>query len=273
MIGSDLAHYRVTGKLGEGGMGEVYRAQDTKLGREVAIKVLPEGLIADPERLARFEREARVLASLNHPNIAAIYSFETAVPGGDQAGGTASAISFLVMELAPGGTLADRIARGPIASEEALPIARQMAEALEGAHEKGIIHRDLKPANIKLDEEGTVKVLDFGLAKALDPMALSGTSGDPSQSPLSMSPTGTAQMTGANVLLGTAAYMSPEQAKGKTVDKRSDIWAFGVVVWEMLTGQRLFTGDSVTDILADVLRADIDVGQLPSSVPAPLVDV
>ena len=262
MIGKTFAHYRVTAKLGEGGMGEVYQAQDTKLGRDVAIKVLPEAFTADPERLARFEREARVLAALNHPSVAAIYSFEAAEDR-----------HFLVMELAPGITLAERIARGPIAVEDVLPIAKQVAEALEAAHEKGIIHRDLKPANVKLDETGNVKVLDFGLAKALDPVAASGASTDPSQSPLSMSPTLTAQMTGANVLLGTAAYMSPEQAKGKTVDKRSDIWAFGVLIWELLQGQRLFSGDSVTDTLADVLRSDIDLDAVSGKVPGPLAEV
>ena len=262
MIGKTLAHYQVTAKLGEGGMGEVYQAQDTKLGRDVAIKVLPEAFTADPERLARFEREARVLAALNHSNVAAIYSFEAVED-----------IHFLVMELAAGETLAERIARGSVAVEEVLPIAKQIAQALEAAHEKGIIHRDLKPANVKLDEDGNVKVLDFGLAKALDPVTASGASGDLGQSPLSLSPTLTAQMTGANVLLGTASYMSPEQAKGKTVDKRSDIWAFGVLIWEMLNGQRLFSGDSVTDTLADVLRSDIDLGAVSSQVPAPLAEL
>jgi len=313
MIGSNLAHYRVTAKLGEGGMGEVYQAQDTKLGREVAIKVLPEAFTADPERLARFEREARVLAALNHPNIAAIYALESAEWEGTSPSPTngdaewegtspsptngdaewegtspsptngnvdvgaplagARSVNFLVMELAAGETLAERIGRGNMSVEEVLPVAEQIAVALEAAHEKGIIHRDLKPANVKVDEDGNVKVLDFGLAKALDPTTVSGTSQDPSQSPLSLSPTLTAQMTGANVLLGTAAYMSPEQAKGKTLDKRSDIWAFGVLLWEMLTGQRLFAGDSITDILADVLRADIDVDTLSGKIPPPLTDV
>ncbi len=268
MIGKTLAHYRVTAKLGEGGMGEVYQAQDSKLGRDVALKILPEAFTVDAERLARFEREARVLAALNHPNVAAIYSFETATT--PEAGGE---FSFLVMELAGGETLAARIARGPIPVDEVLPIAKQVAQALEAAHEKGIIHRDLKPANVVLDEAGKVKVLDFGLAKALDPMAASGERQDPSQSPISMSPTLTAAMTGANVLLGTAAYMSPEQAKGKAVDKRSDIWAFGVLIWEMLHGQRLFAGDSITDTLADVLRTDIDLETVSQRAPAPLIEV
>lgn len=284
MIGKTLAHYRVTAKLGEGGMGEVYQAQDTKLGRDVAIKVLPKAFTADAERLARFEREARVLAALNHPNVAAIYSFETASLAGDEdaddSAGTetgrvpqGATVSFLVMELAAGETLADRIAKGPVHVEEVLPIAKQIAQAMEAAHEKGIIHRDLKPANVMLDDAGNVKILDFGLAKALDAVAASGESTDSGPSPLSLSPTLTAQMTGANVLLGTASYMSPEQARGKTVDKRSDIWAFGVLLWEMLNGQRLFSGDSVTDTLADVLRTEIDLSTLSRRLPGPLTEV
>jgi serine/threonine-protein kinase len=203
-------------------MGEVWRATDTKLGREVAIKILPETLAADPDRMARFEREAKVLASLNHPNIAAIYGVEERA---------------LVMELVPGPTLAERIAAGAIPLEEALGIARQIAEALEYAHEKGIIHRDLKPANIKITPEGRMKVLDFGLAKA---MASEPSAGDPASSP-----TLTMRATMAGTLMGTAAFMSPEQARGQSVDRRADIWAFGVVLHEMLTGRRLFTSPLV----------------------------
>ncbi len=276
MIGSNLSHFKITDKLGEGGMGEVYLAEDTKLGREVAIKVLPEAVAADPERLARFEREAKVLASLNHSNIAAIYSFEhttAAVPGGERESpgprtqDPGPPVHFLVMELASGEDLSQRLARGAMSVDEAVPIARQIAEALEVAHEQGIIHRDLKPANIKITPDGQVKVLDFGLAKALDAKTGTGTDRDPSQSPLSMSPTLTAQMTTAGMLLGTAAYMSPEQAKGLEADRRADVWAFGVVLWEMLTGQRLFQGDSVSDTLAAVLRDEIDGESLPTSVP------
>ena len=286
MIGSTLAHFRITAKLGEGGMGEVYRAEDTKLGREVAIKVLPEAVAADPERLARFEREAKVLASLNHPNIAAIYSFESAepeatdspgtLPDGPPGGADPSAevlprgpIHFLVMELAEGMTLRDRLARGPLSLEQGLPIALRVAHALEAAHGQGIIHRDLKPANVMVDDEDNVKVLDFGLAKALDPTGGDTATGglSPSDSPLSLSPTLTAQMTGAGVLLGTAAYMSPEQARGKKADKRADVWAFGVVLWEMLTGRRLFEGETVSDTLAAVLRAEPEWEALGSETP------
>ena len=257
MIGTVLSHFRVTAKLGEGGMGEVYQAEDTKLGREVAIKVLPEAVAQDPERLARFEREAKVLASLNHPNIAGIHQVEE-VDGR----------YFLVMELAPGDDLKALLARGAIPVDEALPIAVQIAEALEAAHERGVIHRDLKPANIKVDEDGTVKVLDFGLAKALDPtIGDADSSSDLEHSPLSLSPTLTAQMTGAGVLLGTAAYMSPEQARGKRADKRADIWAFGVVLYEMLTGGRLFDGETVSDTLAAVLRADPEWDSLRADTP------
>ena len=231
-------------------MGQVYRARDTKLDRDVALKVLPDAFTADPDRLARFEREARVLASLNHPNIGSIYGLEEAE------GGTFRA---LVLELVGGPTLADRIAQGPITVDEALPIARQIADALEAAHEQGIIHRDLKPANIKLKPDGTVKVLDFGLAKALDPTP----EGDPAQSP-----TLTAAATRMGVILGTAAYMSPEQARGKPVDKRADIWAFGCVVYEMLTSQRAFQGEDVSLTLASVMKSDLDVRTLPPDLPA-----
>ena len=218
--GTHIGPYELIGLLGVGGMGEVYRATDTNLKRAVAIKVLPESGATDRDRLARFQREAEVLASLNHPNIAAIYRLE-------RSGG----ITALVMELVEGPTLADRIAQGPIPVEEALAIAKQIAEALEAAHEQGIIHRDLKPANIKLRPDGTVKVLDFGLAKALEPVSARA---DATASPTITSP---AMMTGVGMLLGPAAYMSPEQARGKPVDKRSDIWAFGCMLYEMLTGQ------------------------------------
>src|SRR3984893_14406541 len=220
-------------------MGQVYRATDTKLKRQVAIKTLPASLAVDHDRLARFQRETEVLASLNHPNIAAIYGLE------ESAGVTA-----LVMELVEGDDLSQRIAKGPIPLDDALRIALQIADALEAAHEQGIIHRDLKPANIKVTDDGTAKVLDFGLAKALDPIAGSSPS-------VSMSPTiTTPAMTRAGMILGTAAYMSPEQAKGRPADKRSDLWAFGVVLYEMLTGIRAFQGDDVSDTLAAVLRGE-----------------
>src|SRR5690242_6603455 len=241
--GDRLGPYEIVAPIGKGGMGEVYRAKDTKLDREVAIKVLPAALAQDPERLARFEREARVLASLNHPNIAQIYGIEESSSG-----------RALVMELVPGGTLT-----GTLPLETALNYARQIAEALEAAHDKNIIHRDLKPANIMVTPAGTVKVLDFGLAAVTQPSAASG---DPSNSP-----TLTMRATEAGMILGTAGYMAPEQAAGQAVDKRADIWAFGVVLCEMLTGQRLFTGDSVAHILADVLRAPIDLDKLPSATP------
>ena len=231
-------------------MGEVYRAIDTNLKRAVAIKVLPTSVAADAERLARFQREAELLASLNHPHIAAIYGLEDA-----------DGVKALVLELVEGPTLADRIAQGPIPLNEAIPIARQIAEAVEAAHEQGIIHRDLKPANIKLRSDGTVKVLDFGLAKALDPAPASI---DASQSPTITSPA----MTRMGVIMGTAAYMSPEQARGKTVDKRSDIWAFGCVLYEMLTGRRAFEGEDISDTLANVLKIDPNWQALPAEVPA-----
>jgi len=237
-----IAHYRMIAKIGEGGMGEVYRALDTKLGRDVAIKVIPEAFARDADRMMRFAREARVLASLNHPQIAAIYGVEERA---------------LVMELVEGPTLAERIAQGPIPLDEALPIARQIGEALEYAHEKGIVHRDLKPANIKLTADGQVKVLDFGLAKALSNEPVSGD--DPADSP-----TLTMRATVAGVIMGTAAYMSPEQARGKTVDKRADIWAFGVVLYEMLTGRQLFDGETVSDTLAHVLTKEPDWDRAPA---------
>ena len=247
--GTRLGPYEISAPLGAGGMGEVYRATDTKLGRDVAIKVLPEAFAADPERMARFEREAKVLASLNHPNIGAIYGLEHS-----------SRTRALVMELVDGPTLADRIDQGPIPLEDALHIAKQIAEALEYAHENGIVHRDLKPANIKLRPDERVKVLDFGLAKAVQ--------GEPSDSAaLSNSPTMTAMATQAGIILGTAAYMSPEQAKGKSVDRRADIWAFGVVLFEMLTGQRLFIGETASETLASVIKDAPDLNRLPSGTP------
>jgi Tol biopolymer transport system component len=239
-----IAHYRITSKLGRGGMGEVWRATDTKLGREVAIKVLPDTFAADPDRLARFAREAQMLAALNHPNIAAIYGLEQRA---------------LVMELVDGPTLAERIAQGPIPLDEALAIARQITEALEAAHEKGIVHRDLKPANIKLTADGRVKVLDFGLAKAMS--GDSASSGDPVNSP-----TLTIQGTVAGVVLGTAGYMAPEQAKGRNADRRADIWAFGVVLYEMLTGGTLFVGETISDTLAAVLTKEPDIERTPARV-------
>jgi serine/threonine-protein kinase len=248
MIEQTIAHFRVQEKIGAGGMGEVYRATDTKLKREVALKVLPELFAGDAQRMARFEREAQLLASLNHPHIAHIHGLE-------EANGTRA----LVMELVEGSTLAERIPQGPIPLEEALPAAKQIAEALEYAHERGIIHRDLKPANIKLTPEGQVKILDFGLAKALE--------GEIGDTNLSTSPTITAAATRAGVLLGTAAYMSPEQAKGKAVDRRTDIWAYGCVLYEMLVGKPAFDGETITDTLAAVVRAEPDWSQLPEKTP------
>ena len=292
--GTTLAHYRITAALGAGGMGEVWRATDEKLGREVALKVLPEEFAQDPERMARFEREAKVLASLNHPNIAHLYGLEsvntqmaagTAAPQGSQADdeglvGHASRVpgedsspkpqapsptTFLVMELVEGEDLSERIQRGPIPIGEAIPIARQIAEALEAAHDAGIVHRDLKPANIKLTEDGVVKVLDFGLAKARET--------DAGDSSLSLSPTVTRHATVEGVILGTAAYMSPEQARGKKVDRRADIWSFGVVLWEMLTSQKLFDGGTVSDIVAAVLTRDPDFDELPADTSRQLRDL
>ena len=245
--GTTLGPYAVTAKIGEGGMGEVYRARDTTLDRDVALKVLPEAFTSDPDRLARFEREAKVLASLNHPNIGHIYGLE-------EAEGTKA----LVLELIEGPTLEDRIKRGPIPVDEALPIAKQIAEALEAAHEAGVIHRDLKPANIKVREDGTVKVLDFGLAKALN----TSVEGDPNQSP-----TLTAAATQMGVIMGTAAYMSPEQARGKPVDKRADVWALGCVLFEMLVAARAFKGDSASETLAAVIKTDPSWGSLPADTP------
>lgn len=243
-IGQTLGHYEIISLLGKGGMGEVYQAKDTKLGRDIAIKMLPVEFAIDSGRVERFQREARLLASLNHPNIAAIYGLE-------ESGRT----SFLVMELIEGDTLAERLKQGPIPIEESLKLALQIAEGLEAAHEKGVIHRDLKPANIKVTPEGKIKILDFGLAKAFAP--------DQGEAKPSDSPTISAAATRQGVILGTAAYMSPEQAKGKTVDKRADIWAFGVVLFEMLTGKMLFGGETVTETLAAVIKGEPDWSLLP----------
>ncbi len=243
-IGDKFGPYEVRGSLGAGGMGEVYRARDSKLNRDVALKVLPLNFASDPDRMARFEREAQVLASLNHPNIAAIYGVE------DRA---------IVMELVEGQTLEERIAGGPIPVEEALAIAKQIADALEYAHEKGVVHRDLKPANAKITPEGVVKVLDFGLAKAAEPTVVPG---EPS-----ISPTLTMPPTVAGMIMGTAAYMAPEQARGGVVDKRADVWAFGVVLYEMLTGKKLFQGESISDTLAAVLTKQPDWASLPPETP------
>jgi Tol biopolymer transport system component len=251
--GARLGVYEIGAQIGEGGMGQVYRATDTKLKRQVAIKVLPPSLAAAHDRLARFQREAEVLASLNHPHIAGIYGLE-------ESGG----VSALVMELVEGEDLSQRLARGAIPFDEALPIAKQIVDALEAAHEQGIIHRDLKPANIKVRADGTVKVLDFGLAKAMDPAGASSVNAMNSPT-LSMHPTQ------AGIILGTAAYMSPEQARGKAVDRRADIWAFGVVLFEMLTGTRAFAGDDVSDVLASVLKDEVRWDALPADVPAPIL--
>ena len=247
--GSRIGPYEITSQIGVGGMGEVYSAIDTNLGREVAVKVLPDIFADDPERLARFEREARTLASLNHPGIAIIDGVERT-----------AAVRALVMELVDGETLADRLARGLVPLDEALPIARAIADALHAAHDHGIIHRDLKPANIKVRQNGTVKVLDFGLAKALEPTGAA--SGMP-QSPTITSPA----MTRIGVILGTAAYMSPEQARGTTVDKRTDVWAFGCVLYEMLTGRKAFTGETMSDTIAAILDRDPDWAALPAATP------
>jgi serine/threonine protein kinase len=284
-----IGGYRILSPLGAGGMGEVWRAEDTKLGREVALKMLPAEFAGDPERMARFEREAKVLASLNHPNIATLFGLETVMSGTDAdsdadadadagtgADGnskfifhnsklTASAVTFLVMELVEGEDLSNRIARGPIPVDEAVSLARQIAEALEAAHEQGIVHRDLKPANIKLKADGTVKVLDFGLAKAWETGS--------ADASLSLSPTMTQHATAAGLILGTAAYMSPEQAAGTAADRRADIWSFGVVFWEMLTGHKLFEGETISHVLASVLKDEVGLDELPASTPPRLRDL
>jgi serine/threonine-protein kinase len=257
-IGTKFGPYEVTAKLGEGGMGEVYRATDTRLKRDVAIKVLPAAFTADQERLARFEREAQLLAQLHHPNIASIFGLEEK-----------DGVRALVMELVDGPTLAERLQAGPVPLEEALAIARQLAEALEEAHEKGIVHRDLKPANVKLATSGKVKVLDFGLAKAMDQTAGLSSITDPSRAPTALSSPTLRAMPGTQMgmILGTAAYMAPEQAAGIAVDRRADIWSFGVVLFEMLSGQRLFDGETVSHVLASVLKDGPDFALLPTSTP------
>lgn len=248
--GTRLGSYDITGLLGAGGMGEVYRATDSNLKRQVALKVLPDALAADPERISRFRREAEVLAALNHPNIAHLYGLENA-----------DGASALVMELVEGPTLADRMAEGAIPVDEALRIARQIAEALEAAHEQGIVHRDLKPANVKAGPGRTVKVLDFGLAKAMEPPA---DSDQLANSPTLASPV----MTEVGTVLGTAAYMSPEQARGKAVDKRTDVWSFGCVLYEMLTGAPAFPGETVADCVASIIERSPDFDALPDDLPA-----
>ena len=253
MIGRSIGHFQITAKLGAGGMGDVYLASDTRLGRNVAIKVLPPAFTADAERLRRFEREAQLLALLSHPHIAAIYGMERLEPEGN---GRAS--YALVLELVEGPTLADEVSRGPLPLDRALRVASQIAEALEYAHDRGIVHRDLKPANVKLSVDGQVKVLDFGLAKASDSTGASD---------IAASPTRTSSATEAGIILGTAAYMSPEQARGRPVDRRADIWAFGAVVYELLTGRRSYAGESVTELLAAVIRDEPDWAALPSDTP------
>ncbi len=254
--GSKLGVYAILDPLGSGGMGEVYRALDTRLGREVAIKGLPEEFSRDPARLSRFEREARMLAALNHPSVAAIYGLE-------EVDGT----QFIVMELVPGETLSEKTSRGALPLDESLRIARQIAEALEAAHERGIIHRDLKPANVKVTPDGRVKVLDLGLAKAFD------TKDSGSEPDASLSPTLVIEGTQPGVILGTAEFMSPEQARGKAVDKRTDIWAFGCVLYELLTGRRAFTGETVTDVLAAIVTSEPDWEALPPETPPRIRDL
>ncbi len=255
MVGTTISHYKILEKIGEGGMGDVYRATDTKLNRDVALKILPERFASDSQRMARFQREAEVLASLDHPNIGQIYGIE-------EAGQTKA----LVLQLIEGPTLADKIAQGPIPVEDALKIALQMAEGLEAAHEKGVIHRDLKPANIKITPEGQVKILDFGLAKALEGET-------PPNTNLSQSPTLTAAATQAGVILGTAAYMSPEQAKGQAVDKRADIFAFGAVLYECLTGKRAFEAETISETIARVLMANPDWKGVSANIPWRIQDL
>jgi serine/threonine protein kinase len=247
-IGQRIGPYEIVAMLGQGGMGQVYRARDRKLDRDIALKVLPEGFAADADRLMRFTREAKTLASLNHPHIAHVYD-----------AGREGSTAYIAMEFVDGEDLSERIARGAVPLSEALPVARQMADALAAAHDAGIVHRDLKPANIKVRDDGTVKVLDFGLAK--------GTAGDASSSGDSAATMTSPAMTAMGVILGTASYMSPEQAKGKPLDRRADVWAFGVVFYEMLTGTFLFGREDVTDTLAAVLTYEPDLTKLPSSTP------
>src|SRR5947199_9438961 len=247
-VGTRLGPYEITGSLGAGGMGEVYRARDRKLGREVALKILPSLFATDADRLSRFQREAEVLASLNHPHIAAIYSLEEA-----------NGSRFLVLELVEGQTLADRLKRGPLPMDEALTVAKHICEAIEAAHEKGIIHRDLKPANIKITSDGIVKVLDFGLAKVREAEAQA--------SNLSNSPTVMTARSTPGIILGSAAYMSPEQAKGQEANRTSDVWAFGCVLYEMLTGRAPFEGETVSEVFAGILKGDPDWSRLPAETP------
>jgi serine/threonine-protein kinase len=258
--GTRIGSYEVVGPLGAGGMGEVYRARDERLGRDAAIKILPDAFLNDADRVARFEREARTLASLNHPNIAQIYGFEGDGSPADH--GETRPLRALVMELVEGEDLSAILARGPVALADALPIARQIASALEAAHEQGIVHRDLKPANVKVRPDGTVKVLDFGLARP-------GGSGDVSGS-ITNSPTMTSPATAFGMIIGTAAYMSPEQARGKAVDKRADVWAFGVVLYEMLSGRRAYPGSELSDVLASVLKDTLPLDSVPADTPAPI---
>ena len=247
--GARLGFFEVLSPLGAGGMGEVYRARDTKLGREVALKVLPDAFSRDPERLARFDREARALASLNHSGIAAIHGLEES-----------DGVRFLVLELVPGTTLAERLTRGPLPVRAALDAGRQIAEALGAAHERGILHRDLKPSNVQVTLEGAVKLLDFGLAKALQ--------GEQEATDLSQSPTVTSAATREGVILGTAPYMSPEQARGESLDRRTDVWAFGCVLYEALSGRRAFPASTVADTIAAVLEREPDWQALPERTPA-----
>ena len=248
LVGKQLGSYKILSFIAAGGMGEVYRARDTQLERKVAIKVLPAEFTQDPERLARFQREAKLLASLNHPNIAAIHGLEES-----------DGIRFLVLELVEGETLAERVAKDPLPVEEALEVCRQIAEGLEAAHEKGVVHRDLKPANVKMTPEGRVKILDFGLAKAFE--------GQTPVTDISQSPTLTENLTKSGVILGTAAYMSPEQARGKQVDRRADVWAFGAVLYELLTEKKAFEGETITETIAAVLKSEPDWDALPSTTP------
>src|SRR5262249_5891757 len=254
MIGKELLHYHIEAQIGAGGMGEVYQARDTKLGRAVAVKILPEIFARDSERVARFEREAKLLAALNHSNIAALYGLE-------QVDGR----HFLVMELVEGDTLARKIANGPTPIDEALKVAHQVVEALEAAHEKGVIHRDLKPANVKITPEGKVKVLDFGLAKAMDVA--------PPETVAMNSPTLSVVATNAGVILGTAGYMSPEQAKGRSDDQRSDIFSFGCILYEMITGRSTFDGETVTEVIASVLKQEADLSLIPANIHPRVVDL
>jgi len=264
--GDRIGSYSIVAPIGAGGMGEVYRARDTRLDRDVAIKILPAAFSADPDRLARFEREAKTLAALNHPNIAQIYGIEEIgeATGNNQPG----RVSALVMELVEGEDLSARIARGALPAAEAAAIARQIADALEAAHERGVIHRDLKPANVKVRDDGAVKVLDFGLAKLSGPV---GRDFSPGSADAMNSPTITSPATQLGMILGTAAYMAPEQAKGRPVDKRADVWAFGAVLYEMLTGRRAFEGEDVSTTLAAVLMRDPDWDALPASTPPALI--